>query len=505
MKEKKHIDRLFQEKLKNFEVTPNDAVWESIEQELHQKKRKRRAIPLWWRIAGVAAILALLFTAGNLVFNHNLEHQTTARPVVDTNNKNTSNESQKENAISNNAQGDNVATDNDNEMHPSSDSKSGDIVNPSPNNTSTASNTASKSDNRANAQNTNALNDQASEHSNNAIADASNTNEDDGTNASNLPEPNPIQEEIIQKNPEHDALIEGDKKDTNVAITGTQSQKETSEITNDNPEKEESSLEDAIALQNDMNEKEKEDEKLSRWNISPNVAPVYFNSLGKGSSLDEQFVDNSKCGEISMSYGLNGSYAITEKLKIRAGINKVAFGYTTENVVIYQNSGANVTASVASQARNSGNIEFNASSKNTAMMSSQNLSFAFAPEIIATNVKSSLNQEFGFIELPVEVEYAILNKKLGVNVIGGFSTFFLNNNKVYSSLNGEKILLGKANNINSASYSANFGLGLNYNVSDKMKLNLEPMFKYQINTFSNTSGDFQPYFIGVYTGLSYKF
>jgi hypothetical protein len=59
MSDKKHIDRLFQEKLKNFEATPNDAVWDSIENTLHQKKRKRRVIPLWWQIAGVAAILTL--------------------------------------------------------------------------------------------------------------------------------------------------------------------------------------------------------------------------------------------------------------------------------------------------------------------------------------------------------------------------------------------------------------------------------------------------------------
>jgi hypothetical protein len=76
---------------------------------------------------------------------------------------------------------------------------------------------------------------------------------------------------------------------------------------------------------------------------------------------------------------------------------------------------------------------------------------------------------------------------------------------VYSTLSGDKSLLGEASNINSTSYSANFGLGLNYNVSEKIKINLEPTFKYQINTFRNTSGDFQPYFIGIYTGLSYKF
>ena len=98
-----------------------------------------------------------------------------------------------------------------------------------------------------------------------------------------------------------------------------------------------------------------------------------------------------------------------------------------------------------------------------------------------------------------------MSKKLGINVIGGFSTLFLNSNKIYSTLNGEKSLLGEAKNINDTGYSANFGLGLNYNVSDKIKFNLEPTFKYQINTFRDTSGDFKPFFIGFYTGFSYKF
>jgi hypothetical protein len=77
---------------------------------------------------------------------------------------------------------------------------------------------------------------------------------------------------------------------------------------------------------------------------------------------------------------------------------------------------------------------------------------------------------------------------------------------VYSvERNGNKTRLGEATNINDMSYSANFGIGLNYNISKQLRFNLEPTFKYQINTFNETSGNFQPFFIGVYTGLSFKF
>ena len=108
--------------------------------------------------------------------------------------------------------------------------------------------------------------------------------------------------------------------------------------------------------------------------------------------------------------------------------------------------------------------------------------------------------------MPLELQYAVLSNKFGVNVIGGFSSLFLNNNEVFSEAqDGNRTFLGEANNINKVSYSANFGLGLNYQVTKKIDLNLEPMLKYQINTFNNTSGDFQPFFVGVYTGLAIKF
>ena len=84
MSDKKNIDRLFQENLKNFEATPSDAVWENIHDTLHKNKRKRRVlIPIWWKIAGVAAILAILFTVSNAVLKDT--DTKTNLPIVNTN------------------------------------------------------------------------------------------------------------------------------------------------------------------------------------------------------------------------------------------------------------------------------------------------------------------------------------------------------------------------------------------------------------------------------------
>jgi len=500
MSDKKHIDRLFQEKLKDFEAIPSDAIWESIESKLHDKKRKRRVIPIWWQMAGVAAVLVLLLTLANLVSNNAIENNSTENPVVGTDDKDNLNVPaipSDSSTILNNFQDKNVVEETSERKYLNSNSNS--IATQSQNSIATITNTKTNLE-ESETQNTGSLVNRGLNNTPNTNTLATNTKADEGVKSSNLPKLNQNTIENSQKYSETEVLIDVPKNDPKTAVTDIH-RDENSNLIKDNSENNTQTLEEAITQANNTIEKE-EGEKLSRWNISTNVAPVYFSSLGEGSSLDDQFIGNSKSSEINLSYGITGSYAINNKLKIRAGINKVNLGYNTNDVII--STGAGIT-SIEAFSRGNSNINFNAKNENTTVLSSQSMSFSSAPEIVSSNVKTSLNQEFGFIEVPIELEYSIINKKIGLNVIGGFSTLLLDNNKVYSTLNENRVLLGEAQNINSTSYSANFGLGLNYNVSEKIKFNLEPTFKYQINTFRDTSGDFIPYFIGFYTGLSYKF
>jgi hypothetical protein len=529
MSDKKHIDRLFQEKLKDFEATPNDIVWEKIHGRLHEEKRKRRIIPLWWKLTGVAALLALLFTVGIHLTSNDIDSKTT-NSVVDTEKQlpNKSNEviipdsensSQSDSKYLDDIQNQidrssNVATENG--------SNSEDVTNDNYKETSN-----NKSDTNRFNQKTTAV----SESNKNGIAvnkDKSDSNVDGSqeklnkdrilngypkdnktsntknavVNVSKNDENKSNQDNIENKleKLEIDKLINDSKNDTDSKVTNTSEKIENiiSEEKKEDTEKDKS-IEEAIAEATTEDEKEKE-KKLNRWNISPNVAPVYFNSLGKGSSIDAQFVDNSKSSEINMSYGVGGSYALNDRLKVRAGINKVQMGYDTNNVIAFRS-----IDSISNARGKLKNVSMNNSAQNMTFISAESLNRNNTPEIINSKLQGSLTQRFGFIEVPLEVEYALINNKLGVNVIGGFSTLIVDKNDIYSVIDGTETRIGEANNINNLSYSANFGLGVNYNISEKIKINVEPTFKYQINTFNNSSGDFQPYFIGVYTGLSYKF
>ena len=202
-----------------------------------------------------------------------------------------------------------------------------------------------------------------------------------------------------------------------------------------------------------------------------------------------------------MSYGITGSYAINKRLKVRTGVSRVNLSQSTSEVYAFTGPSITSTASRAFSIPVGGNVTFK---KNLPIASLMSAKLMNMPE--SSPIKSgNLDQRFGFIEIPLELEYKIVDKKFGVNVIGGFSTFFLNQNEIYADLHGTSTLIGEANNINSTSYSANLGLGLDYSLSKQWNINLEPTFKYQINTFNNTSGNFNPFFVGVYTGLSFKF
>ncbi|MFT5628593.1 MAG: hypothetical protein ACI92X_001846 [Dokdonia sp.] len=534
MSEKKHIDKLFKEQLKNFEVAPNDAVWEKIEAELNKDKRKRRVIPIWWKVAGVAAALLLMFTVANTFLND--FDSSVEKEVVDT-------ETSHENSTSNNetSNGSELNTSEDLEQHPIVDSEENSEEKSEENNSNTPENnliSPNKSDNKTSVtiseekENEEHNKNIKETHKNNAVIknkslqrdaivsnenntlknnkDHSNSNLKNKNaivkNSNNTPSENEdLKNDIRKEKSEIDKLIKQLKTEKSTQVTfSNSSEKENNDVVIDTSKTlaaAENAIEKAIAqTETEDNEKIKDSiEPLTqRWSIAPNMAPVYFNTLGDGSTIDEQFVDNTKEGDVNVSYGIKGAYAINKKFTIRAGVNKVNLGYSTNNVVAF--SGPNASAA----SRELQNI--NVSDSTTIYLSANNLSFATGPEVLFLKEQGAISQQLGFIEVPIELEYNLLDTKIGLNLIGGFSTLFLSDNDVYSvERNGNKTRLGEATNINDMSYSANFGIGLNYNISKQLRFNLEPTFKYQINTFNETSGNFQPFFIGVYTGLSFKF
>lgn len=57
MENKKDIGQLFKTKLNGLEKSPNENLWEAINEELHENKKKKRIIPLYFYYTGAALLL----------------------------------------------------------------------------------------------------------------------------------------------------------------------------------------------------------------------------------------------------------------------------------------------------------------------------------------------------------------------------------------------------------------------------------------------------------------
>jgi len=472
MEDKKHIDRLFQEKLKDFEVFPDAQVWKNIEQQL-VKKKKRRVIPLWLRLGAAAASLLLLISSGIWFFN-------TDEPQMKTPNSNsiiTDVESKKkENNIDNSKDQENLQ-----KSHIGSEKATDVILNTLDKGTIQLKNKKTTRFANSSRINEGNISSETAKGTINIIQSTNNATiaidtKKEAIDTNSLPEfktqkestiASIKNEEIIEKNEGKQDINEALKEDENTIVLE----------------------EDAV--------------NTNKWSVGSAVAPVYFNSLASGSPIDAALKENSKSTNASISYGVKVNYKINDKLSLQSGINSVELAYTTNNVTALISSNEALT--------NSTNLNTNIDGFSIVTTSSDNL-VVQGVELITERARSStlnltgdLNQSISYIEIPMEAKYSLVQQKFGVNVVGGLSTYILYKNGISILNENGSTTLGEASNINDVNFSGNLGLDFDYNINKKLFINVSPMFKYQLNTFSKNDGGFKPYFLGVYTGLNFRF
>lgn len=251
-------------------------------------------------------------------------------------------------------------------------------------------------------------------------------------------------------------------------------------------------------------------QRLGKWKIKPNVAPIMTGS-SQGSPIAGEFADNNKSYENSLGVGVGLDYAISKKVSIRTGLNKLSFGYNTNDIAYYAdlnagskniNNGVSKTINLTVRSQNIVIEDKYRSAKN----SSQSQEGLAASELAFQNKNEGyLNQKMAYVEVPMEISYALLDKKFGVQIFTGVSTLFLNENEISLVSSGLTTGIGEANNLNKVHFSTNIGVGFKYSFWKSFEVNFEPTFKYQVNTFNANSGGFKPYLIGLYSGVSFKF
>ncbi|WP_299213274.1 hypothetical protein [uncultured Aquimarina sp.] len=566
MSDKKNIDRLFQEKFKNFEVTPDDAVWKKIQDRKKKDRKRVLLIPFWYRIAGIAALVAVILSVGSIFLpedstqdsivvtkdsentdNLSTENQDSNTTIPDDglvgtskNEKSNYNDGASESSNANNEAITNSSLKNDDKKDTpfdiTSDSKStisDTYKNPSANKNTTnkesitttnLTNTEAIVSNKDNQKKDDMLLEQKATTLNtvaetqktstseinkekvlitgtaitakNGIAENNNATNNQSENITKKESPY-FQDPSNKENTIKESIVDNQEESNNLG------KEEVSDQTSDqNQGSGKKSIFEAIK---EKEEKEKiiaETKSGKRWNISPNVAPVYYDSFG-GSSIDAEFSDNNKQGQVNLSYGIQVAYSINKKLSVRSGVNKVDVGYNTEDVGF----------GISSVGRGDNNNGFtNTQSIIVSDFQATQASFTPSPPDINGEVlvKSQnpglLNHSIGYIEVPLELKYSLTDSKIGIHMIGGVSTLFLEDEEVSiiaGSFRNENV--ARDETVNDISFSGNIGIGFDYKLSDQFQINMEPIFKYQFNGFKDSAENFKPYYFGIYTGISFKF
>ena len=483
-----NLDKLFREKLAHFQELPDEKVWHSIEASLEKKKPSRHILPIWWKAAGIAAMLAILFFAINPFSTPDMENPT----ITDIENKATDkiNGLEKSDSVISMEPTEITSTKKEEIFEPIVAPGQIDqgIVKQDPNESLTAK--GNKNDTDPSSKNTEIA----------AFA----PKEDNRS----LLETDQILADNIKKSKDTVTVKEGFSHITEktIADNGGALEKEDFQIVID---VDENSSKKSIL---DEIEKQREEVKVAeatggKWSAGPSIAPVYFDAIGKGSPINSMLAANPKSGNVTLSFGVNIAYEISKKVSIRSGIHKVDFGYNTNDVSFTSSFNALSEGQLK-------NIDYNTTAQSIIIQGMGGLnaiprpnSPSSANDVMAKSPgrTGTMAQQIGYLEIPLEINYSLLDSKFGIDLIGGLSSLFLTDNSVVLQSSGKTTELGEANNINSVNFSTNVGLGLNYKFSSKLKLNVEPVLKYQLNTFNDTSGSFNPYSLGVYSGFSFKF
>ena len=249
-----------------------------------------------------------------------------------------------------------------------------------------------------------------------------------------------------------------------------------------------------IIAQNEPNEIKKETAD-KKWSVGPTVSPIYYNSLQNGSPINENLSDNKTTTDDALSYGVKINYQLTKKINLQSGVNKVEMAYNTKDVNAFISSDKNAIT----------NTNTNKPGVILAPATHQIGSLSEVSSLNKSDLKGDINQSLEYFELPLEMKYNLYDSKLGFNLVGGISTYLLTKNTVSIVSQNYVTDLGGANNLNTINFSGNLGFDLDYKISKSWYFNVTPMFKYQFNTYSNNSGNFRPYYLGVYSGLNFKF
>jgi len=244
-----------------------------------------------------------------------------------------------------------------------------------------------------------------------------------------------------------------------------------------------------------LNHFDKAENKKKGWSILGQFSSSYSSYKGNKSG------ENAENGLLSIGGGVKLNWQTGKKLAIQTGIIYNKFGQQLAG----NNQALRGTVFNNNLTEDLG-VESVIESSAGQIVMKEDPSLIETKELYSTRTSSSSDmvQSFEAIEIPFILRYSLLDKKFGLHLSGGLSTNLMIGNRVYDKDTRET--LGETTGIRSTNFSTSFSLGMEYQLSSKFSLSMEPSLKYYLNSINKDSNfNYKPYSIGLSSGIRYKF
>jgi len=503
-KEEKNIDSLFRDQLLDFEADVPLYVWDNITEKLDGKKR----IKAFYYISGIAASVLMLIAFGagyfltkNTQHNQQFAQHTPNKSANEMGSEPISEPTKQPENETNNV----IATAQKTEIE----------------SMNTSQKQSAKTVDKQNNQLYNTFNHNTTNVKNNTIANNS-------TNADN---------ELIMLN---DAIMQVEYSETNTVANTVKRAKPmhvnyiqpvanfaqlnllAAQYTKSDDEKK------ILPLEINENNVANTSKKSGGWSLEGQFSPLYASSEGGASYSQNEYMDNMASINVpadkadynknnyaainsemnampSYSGGFNVQFTSEKRWAVQSGVfyskrNKAiedlivnSYVYNNQNVY-YINSALDevyfnpTAASQFDEMRQSGEIENAVSAGYNQMVYQSGL---------------DLVQSFDYVEIPMIFKFALIDKRFGVNFIGGLSTDILVNNSISIKYDQNSLWEGAQNEAKMFNYSSTLGVGFDYALTSRISLTIEPRMRNLLS--ANTAKNYNfPSSFACFTGIRFN-
>ncbi len=261
---------------------------------------------------------------------------------------------------------------------------------------------------------------------------------------------------------------------------------------------------------------EESEKTVNRWSIAALASPTYYSRFVSGNDAISKQLSSSEQALVSYSGGLAFSYRINKRFSVQSGLFYSAIGQEVQGInsfsgfrpydVTKSDHNFEVLTANGTIFTSNPDLFLSSSGPGDRIMTNYTNDVFDPAKANLKPISNNLLQNFSYLEFPVVLRYKFVDRSVDFNLIGGLSYNMLVGNSVYTTSDGGKYNVGQTQGLNFITFSSSLGMGMEYSVSEKLSLNLEPTFRYYINPFNQmTISGVHPYSFGIFSGVSYKF